>query len=97
LTPHSLASPLGADVADAVVKLTQTSPPGETTHWTAAMMAREIGISASSVHRIWRAHGLRPHLVREFRLSNDPNFATKLRDIVGLYVDPPAQPRKPGK
>ncbi len=51
---------------------------------------RRIGISVSSVQRIWRRHGLRPHRVRQFKLSNDRQFATKLRDIVGLYVDPPA-------
>jgi transposase len=89
-TRPSRIPPLGADVTEAVVKLTQTSPAGETTHWTAAMMAKEVGISPSSVHRIWRAHGLRPHRVRQFKLSNDPNFAAKLRDIVGLYLDPPA-------
>src|SRR3546814_1173526 len=54
------------------------------------MMARQVGISVSSVQRIWRAHGLRPHRVRQFKLSNDPMFVEKLRDVVGLYVDPPA-------
>ena len=53
-------------------------------------MARLQGISVSSVQRIWRRHGLRPHRTRLFKLSNDPQFAAKLRDIVGLYVDPPA-------
>ena len=52
-------------------------------------MAKAVGISVSSVQRIWRAHGLKPHQVRQFKLSNDPAFATKLRDMVGLYVDPP--------
>ena len=52
-------------------------------------MAKAAGISVSSVQRIWRAHGLRPHLVRRFKLSNDPQFAAKLREIVGLYVNPP--------
>jgi hypothetical protein len=70
--------------------LTQTEPPTETTHWTAALMAKAVGISASSVHRIWRAHGLQPHRVRQFKLSKDPKFIDKLRDVVGLYVDPPA-------
>jgi transposase len=70
--------------------LTQRDPPAETTHWTAPMMATEIGISVSSVQRIWRAHGLQPHRVRQFKLSNDPKFVEKLRDVVGLYVDPPA-------
>src|SRR3546814_20925009 len=54
------------------------------------MMAKEIGISVSSVQRIWRAHGLQPHRVRQFKLSNDPQFVEKLRDVVGLYVDSPA-------
>src|SRR6202048_2360477 len=54
------------------------------------MMAEAIGISVSSVQRIWRAHGLQPHRVRQFKLSNDPKFVDKLRDVVGLYVDPPA-------
>jgi hypothetical protein len=54
------------------------------------MMAKAVGISISSVQRIWRAHGLQPHWVRQFKLSTDPEFAAKVRDIVGLYVDPPA-------
>jgi transposase len=82
--------PLGPDVAARVVELTQTDPPGETTHWTAAAMAALAKISVSSVQRIWRAHGLQPHRVRRFKLSRDPDFVPKLRDIVGLYVDPPA-------
>ena len=82
-------APLGAEVAARVVTLTQTDPPAEATHWTATMMAKAAGISASSVQRIWRAHGLQPHRVRQFKLSNDPNFVDKLHDVVGLYVDPP--------
>ncbi len=89
-TRPSRIPPLGAAVAERVVTLTLTDPPVETTHWTAAMMAKETGISVSSVQRIWRAHGLQPHRVRQFKLSNDPNFVDKLRDVVGLYVDPPA-------
>ena len=53
-------------------------------------MAKTVGISVSAVQRIWRAHGLQPHRVRQFKLSRDPEFIPKLRDIVGLYVDPPA-------
>ena len=53
-------------------------------------MAKVVGISISSVQRVWQAHKLRPHRVRHFKLSTDPEFVTKLRDIVGLYVDPPA-------
>jgi hypothetical protein len=52
-------------------------------------MAEVAGINVSSVQRIWRAHGLQPHRVRQFKLSADPQFAAKVRDIVGLYLDPP--------
>jgi transposase len=89
-TRPSRIPPLGPQVAERVIALTQEDPPGETTHWTAAMMAKAAGISVSSVQRIWRTHGLQPHRVRQFKLSTDRQFATKLRDIVGLYVDPPA-------
>jgi transposase len=89
-TRPSRIPPLEAQVADRVVALTLTDPPGETTHWTSAAMAEAAGISVSSVQRIWRSHGLQPHRVRQFKLSNDPQFAAKVRDIVGLYVDPPA-------
>src|SRR5712672_3501168 len=82
--------PLGPEVADRVVALTLQDPPSETTHWTADMMAQAAGISASAVRRIWKAHGLQPHRWRQFKLSNDPQFVDKLRDVVGLYVDPPA-------
>jgi transposase len=81
--------PLGAEVEARVVAATQTPAPGETTHWTSVAMAKHIGISISSVQRIWRKHGLQPHRVRQFKLSNDPRFAAKLLDIVGLYVAPP--------
>ena len=81
---------LGSDVAERVVRLTQTDPSAEATHWTSAMMAKVVDISASSVQRIWRAHGLQPQRVKQFKLSTDPQFVGKLRDIVGLYVDPPA-------
>ncbi len=81
---------LGQDVAEHVVALTLQEPPGEATHWIGAMMAKAAGVSVSSVQRIWRAHGLQPHRVRLFKLSKDPEFVSKLRDVVGLYVDPPA-------
>ena len=89
-TRPSRIAPLEAAVIERVVALTQSDPPAEATHWTATMMAKAIGISASSVQRIWRLHGLQPHRVKQFKLSTDPRFAAKLRDIVGLYVDPPA-------
>src|SRR5215472_2622230 len=89
-TRRSRIAPLGVAVTERVVALTLTDPPAEATHWTGAMMAAATGISVSSVQRIWRRHGLQPHRMRQFKLSNDPQFAAKLRDIVGLYVDPPA-------
>src|SRR5271156_5365242 len=89
-TRPSRIPPLPARVRERTVALTLGDPPGETTHWTAEMMAKAAGISVSSVKRIWRTHGLQPHRVRQFKLSRDPEFVPKLRDIVGLYVDPPA-------
>ena len=89
-TRPSRIARLPTAVHDRTVALTLTAPPAEVTHWTAAMMAKALGISVSSVQSIWRAHGLQPHRVRQFKLSGDPQFAAKLRDIVGLYVDPPA-------
>jgi transposase len=89
-TRPSRIAPLGPDVAERVVALTLSKPRGERTHWTGTMMAEACGISASAVRRIWRAHGLQPHKVKQFKLSNDPKFVEKLRDVVGLYVDPPA-------
>jgi transposase len=89
-TRPSRIPPLAPEIAERVVALTMEPPPGETTHWTAPAMAKVVGISVSSVQRVWRAHGLQPHRLRQFKLSNDPNFAAKLRDVVGLYMDPPA-------
>jgi transposase len=89
-TRPSRIQPLGSTITERVVTLTQTEPPAEATHWTSALMAKVVDISASSVQRIWRAHGLQPHRVKQFKLSTVPRFVDKLRDIVGLYVDPPA-------
>jgi hypothetical protein len=80
---------VGGLLATRVAALTQTDPPAEATHWTATMMAKAAGISASSVQHIWRSHGLQAHRARQFKLSNDPNFVGKLHDVVGLYVSPP--------
>jgi DNA invertase Pin-like site-specific DNA recombinase len=88
-TRPSRIPPLGDAVTERVVALTLTEPPGEVTHWTAAAVAKACSISVSSVHRIWRSHGLRPRRIRQFKLSNDPKVAAKVRDIVVLYVNPP--------
>jgi transposase len=83
-------APLPAEIVQRVVDLALSPPPGETTHWTGRMLAKAAGVSLRSVQRILEAHQLAPHRIRTFKLSKDPEFADKLRDIVGLYVDPPA-------
>ena len=72
-----------------VLALTCTEPPGETTHWTGRAMAKAVGISLRAVQRIWEVHRLQPHRIRTFKKSNDPAFAEKVEDIVGLYMNPP--------
>jgi hypothetical protein len=73
-----------------VIRLTQAPPPHEATHWTIRAMGKAVGLAASTVRSIWKAHGLSPHRWRQFKLSNDPAFVKKLQDVVGLYVSPPA-------
>ena len=73
-----------------MVDLALSAPPGEASHWTGRMLAKAAGVSLRSVQRILEAHQLAHHRIRTFKLSNDPKFAEKLKDIVGLYVDPPA-------
>ena len=75
-------------IAGVIARTTQSRPAGAT-HWSRSRMARETGISESSVGRIWRAHGLKPHRIDSFKVSNDPHFAEKLDAIVGLYLNPP--------
>jgi transposase len=82
--------PLATGAVQKVVDLALGPPPGETTHWTGRMLAKAAGVSLRSVQRILEAHQLAPHRIRTFKLSNDPKFAEKLKDVVGLYVDPPA-------
>jgi transposase len=72
-----------------VVEMTLHRKPANATHWSTRTMARAASISEASVRRIWRAHGLKPHRVRTFKLSRDPEFTEKLEDIVGLYLSPP--------
>jgi len=82
------APPVKIDVAR-LVELTTQSKPEAATHWSTRTMAAELGVSAASVSRHWRAHGLKPHIVRGFKVSRDPQFVEKLEDIVGLYMSPP--------
>jgi transposase len=72
-----------------VVKLTLEATPPNATHWSTRSMARRVGLSQTTIARIWRAFSLQPHRVESFRLSNDPDFVEKVRDIVGLYLNPP--------
>ena len=83
-------APLSAKVVAKVLELTCSEPPGEVTHWTGRAMAKAAGISLRVVQRLWKAHRLQPHRIRTFKRSNDPNFAEKVEDVVGLYMDPPA-------
>ena len=89
-TRPSRITPFGPEVGERIVALTLAEPPGESTQWTGRAMAKATGVSLSYVQRTWRSHGLQPHRIQTFKLSNDPAFAAKVRDIVGLYVDPPA-------
>ena len=74
---------------DAVITKTLESTPKDATHWSTRSMASEVGLTQSAVHRIWRAFGLQPHRAETFKLSRDPQFVAKVRDVVGLYLDPP--------
>jgi transposase len=74
---------------EAVVVATLERTPADATHWSRTSMAKESGLSKSTVGRIWKAFGLKPHVVDTFKISNDPQFIEKVRDVVGLYLDPP--------
>src|ERR1700675_4544771 len=81
--------PLTARKIKQVVDLTLNEKPPDATHWSERTMAARAGIAPSSVHKIWVAHGLKPHLTKTFKLSRDPNLVAKVEDIVGLYLNPP--------
>ena len=72
-----------------IIRKTLEEKPPNATHWSTRTMAEAVGVSETTVRRIWKAHGLKPHLTRTFKLSNDKQFAEKLEDIVGLYINPP--------
>jgi transposase len=74
---------------EAIITRTLESQPDDATHWSSRGMARDSGLSVSTVQRIWRAFGLKPHRQETFKLSTDPDFVTKVRDVVGLYMAPP--------
>ena len=80
--------PLKADVAE-IVRLTTRTLPEAATHWSTRTLAAKVGVSDTTVLRVWHRNGLKPHLVRTFKVSRDPQFVEKLEDIVGLYLNPP--------
>lgn len=84
------ASIPAAKIAE-IVRMTKEEVPEGETHWSCRSMARASGVSPATVQRIWSARGLKPHLVKTFKLSNDPRFEEKLIDVVGLYLNPPEQ------
>lgn len=79
----------GKEIRESIVKKTTNAKPPSATHWSRRSMAMATGLSDSTIGRIWRMHGLKPHLSRTFKVSNDPLFAEKLEDIVGLYLNAP--------
>ena len=81
--------PADTEMARRIVKHTTQKKPPNATHWSTNSLAKVLGTSRSTVSRVWRANGLKPHLVRTFKVSNDPRFVEKLIDVVGLYLNPP--------
>ena len=77
------------DLVGKIIEMTTRQKPANATHWSTRTLAEALGTNRSMVSRVWRANGLKPHLSRTFKVSNDPNFAEKLVDVVGLYLDPP--------
>src|ERR1051326_6079014 len=72
-----------------IVRKTTQERPDNATHWSTRTMAAAVGVSPATISRLWKAHGLKPHRVKTFKLSNDKHFIEKLNDIVGLYLSPP--------
>jgi transposase len=84
-TPRKISD----ETVERILRTTLESTPSDATHWSTRDLAKRIGVSQSTVSRVWRAFNLQPHRVKTFRLSNDPLFIEKVRDIVGLYMNPP--------
>ena len=80
---------ISAEKIEEILRLTQHEKPSGATHWSCRSMAKAVGVSPATVQRIWSGRGLKPHLVKTFKLSNDPQFEEKLIDVVGLYLNPP--------
>src|SRR5271165_1671069 len=77
------------DLVRRIIEMTTQQKPANATHWSTRTLAEALGTNRSLVNRVWRAHGLKPHLCRTFKVSNDPLFVEKLIDVVGLYLNPP--------
>jgi len=75
--------------AEIIAKTLEEAPPDGGTHWSGRLMAKTIGVHQTTIARLWKAHGLKPHRIAYFKISTDPDFVAKLRDVVGLYLDPP--------
>jgi transposase len=88
-TRKSGKPPVPLETVARVLALPCSNPPGNATHWTGRAVAKAIGVSLRTVQRIWDAHRLQPHRLRTFKKSNDPAFAEKVEDVVGLYMEPP--------
>jgi transposase len=82
-------SSIAQDTIEEIVELTRNAKPAGQTQWSCRTMAKQVGVSPATVQRVWAARGLKPHLVKTFKLSNDPRFEEKLIDVVGLYLAPP--------
>lgn len=82
-------STISTSTVEAILRKTTGETPADATHWSTRRMAAAVGVSKATVSRLWRTHGLKPHLVKTFKVSNDPQFVEKLRDVVGLYLAPP--------
>lgn len=80
---------IGPEVVQEIVRKTTQETPATGTHWSTRSLAKVMGLSPSTIGRIWRSHGLKPHLTRTFKLSRDPKFVEKLNDVIGLYLNPP--------
>jgi transposase len=88
-TRPSRIAPLSAEKKLAIIEKTATEKPANATHWSARKMAKAVGVSHRSVQRVWAGAGLKPHIMRTFKVSNDPKFVEKVVDVVGLYMNPP--------
>jgi transposase len=87
--PRAGRKPSQKVISEIIRKTTQERPPGGATHWSTRRMAAAVGVSRSLVQRVWHKYNLKSHLVKTFKISNDPKFEEKLVDVVGLYLDPP--------